>query len=58
MGPKSWLALFTLLALAFIATSDAGLVKKNEGQKTILCYYGSWSCYRYGYGKFDVEASN
>ena len=37
---------------------DCGVAKRGVEQKTILCYYGSWSCYRYGYGKFDVEASN
>ena len=45
-----------VLVLSLLSLSEGGLVgKKVAGEKTILCYYGSWSCYRYGNGKYDIE---
>ncbi|XP_077293999.1 chitinase-3-like protein 1 [Arctopsyche grandis] len=39
-----------LLGLALL-----GLVSVASGSKKVVCYYGAWSMYRPGAGKFDVE---
>lgn len=43
-----------VLAAAAIAATSAVPAPRAEG-KEVVCYYGSWSVYRPGQGKFEVE---
>lgn len=53
MRPQGiWRIIVALLALWDEALT---LAPKGSEDKVVLCYYGSWSKYRWGNGTFDVE---
>ena len=44
------------MKLLFILSLAAGLAfEATSGKKVVMCYFGSWSVYRWSYGLFDVE---
>ena len=52
MHIREVLAVF-LACLAALGSSN--VVPSTNSNKVIMCYFGSWSCYRWGSGLFDVE---
>ena len=50
------LTLMAVLATALAVDISASGAQKGTGyNKAVMCYFGSWSVYRPGNGKFDVE---
>lgn len=45
----------TLLVVALQVAFANSIRQESANGKVVLCYFGSWSVYRYGEGKFDVE---
>lgn len=47
---------FSAVVAALLGTVSPNSVRQGSANgKTVLCYFGSWSVYRHGDGKFDVE---
>jgi chitinase len=47
-----------ILVAAYSAVVADSIQGKVEEKKKVVCYFGSWSVYRYGNGLFDVEDIN
>ena len=39
----------------FFSSFAISMVSAKNENKAIMCYFGSWSTYRWSYGHFDVE---
>ena len=44
-----------LTIFLFFSTFAISMVSAKNENKAIMCYFGSWSTYRWSYGHFDVE---
>jgi chitinase len=53
------MTLFPILTFIFatlVALGESHVVSQsNLGSKVIMCYFSSWSCYRWGNGLFEIE---
>ena len=55
LDPKLGILCLILLAYFSHPTTCAKSKKKAAYDKVIMCYFGSWSTYRWSSGHFDVE---
>ena len=53
--PKSGIICLMFLSGLSFSSTRANLKRDVAYDKVIMCYFGSWSTYRWGSGHFDVE---